>query len=165
MRSRPVVPIAINKSHLSIAQKQDRAYGEEMLKSGDDKIFAPTWLDKVAKKEFKRLAAELKKLDIICNVDIGGLAIACDAYSKYIMATKAINEQTIDAVMTRFQGSTSVKKSPISPVEKYAMIYRYYCSEYGLTPAARIKISASAHKKEDDFGNDPMAIYARNQGL
>ena len=158
MAGRNPVPLALNKKHFTNEEKSRRLNAEERLRGNTDAIKPPTWLDTAAKKEFRRLAKELAALDIIQNTDIGGLAIACDAYSKYIMATSAITETTINTQLTKTDGGVTVKKVPLSAVDKYATIYRQYCSEYGLTPAARIKLAAvlSSDKQED---KSPMAIY------
>ena len=161
MAGRKPVPLGLNKKHFTKLELVRREEGEKRFKSGTDGIRAPTWLDAVAKKEFRRLAKELVALDIICNIDIGGLAIACDAYSKYIMATTAITEKTIDAQVQLTDGVKTVKKNPLGAAEKYARIYREYCSEYGLTPAARIKISVNFAKKDEP--ESPMAAFLKKR--
>jgi len=150
MAGRKVVPIAINKKHFTEAEKNKRSRAEESLKGRNNRIKSPIWLGETAKKEFRRLAHELTLTGIICNTDIGGLAIACDAYEKYILATSAISASTINAQITKqTDATTTVKKSPLNAVEKYATIYRQYCAEYGLTPASRIKMSATVMKEEN----------------
>jgi P27 family predicted phage terminase small subunit len=162
MKGRPVVPLPINKHHFTQAERQKRQTAETRLMGGADKVRPPSWLDKTAKQEFKRLAVELIRLKIICNIDIGGLAIACDAYSKYILATQALTGTTINAQVIRTvenqqaNETTTMKKNPLNAVEKFAVIYRQYCAEYGLTPVARIRISSRLveEKQHDNTGYD-----------
>jgi P27 family predicted phage terminase small subunit len=157
MPGRKVVPIEINKKHFTLQEKGKRMQAEQRLKGGNNQVKPPKWLDETAKKEFRRLAKELILLDIITNTDVGGLAIACDAYSKYIIASAAITKSTIDAEITKSSNDATVKRHPLGAVEKYATIYRQYCSEYGLTPAARIKLSAQ-YKSEEDA--EPTGVMA-----
>lgn len=149
MAGRKVVPMAINNHHFTKAERQLRIEAEKKLQGGNNDITPPSWLDENAKEEFIRLASELIALDIICNADRAGLAIACDAYSKYILATTAIDKNTIDAqIIVRHDGKL-IKKIPLRAAEVYSEIYRKYCAEYGLTPAARIKIAPSMAKEEE----------------
>ncbi len=161
MPGRKVIPLSLNKKHFTKAEREQRKEGEERMKGGSDKIRPPKWLDETARKEFRRIAKELIALDIICNADVGGLAIACDAYSKYIIATSAISKDTIDAKIVREGATATVVKTPLTAVEKYATIYRQYCAEYGLTPAARIKISVHAQAKERE--DSPMAAFLKKR--
>lgn len=47
-----------------------RAEHEKKIKMRSDNIKAPPWLNKVAKKEFKRVAALLSEVEIITEADI-----------------------------------------------------------------------------------------------
>ena len=162
MKGRPVAPLQLNKHHFTAAERQQRQKAEARLAGAADKVRPPGWLDKTARQEFKRLAVELIKQNIICNIDVGGLAIACDAYSKYILAAQELTASMINAQVIRTVGNnqtnetTTIKKNPLNAVEKFAVIYRQYCAEYGLTPAARIRISARLveEKQHDGSGFD-----------
>jgi P27 family predicted phage terminase small subunit len=162
MAGRKVVPISLNKMHFTKEQRAARVKAENSLKGMNDCVKPPKWLDEKARKEFRRLAKDLILLDIITNVDVGGLAIACDAYSKYIMASAAITESTIDAEITKSSNNAIVKRHPLAAVEKYATIYRQYCAEYGLTPAARIKLSAQ-YKPEDEGELTGVKAYIKQR--
>jgi len=171
MPGRKVVPIGLNKKHFTKSEHGVRESAEARLAGASDKIKAPHWLDKEAALEFRRLAKELKALKIVANTDVGGLAIACDAYSKYIMATTAITASTIDAEIQKVKGDkddeagqTTVKRHPLGAVEKYATIYRQYCAEYGLTPAARIKMSAALPEERQEVHGGIADFMAQKRG-
>jgi phage terminase small subunit len=72
MKGRPVAPLPMNRHHFTQAERQKHQQAEARLMGASDKVKPPTWLDKTAKQEFKRLAVELIKQKIICNIDIGG---------------------------------------------------------------------------------------------
>ena len=78
-----------------------RAKHEKKLKMRSENIKPPTWLDKVAKKEFKRIAALLSEVEIMTEADISMLAAYCNAYSQYISITKIIEE---DGIMIHKEG-------------------------------------------------------------
>jgi hypothetical protein len=42
----------------------------------------------------------------------------------------------------RANETPTIMKNQLNVVEKFAVTYRQYCAEYGLTPAARIRIFA-----------------------
>lgn len=148
MPGRRPIPVALKKEHMSNEVKRNRAEAEAKLIGGTNQVKPPKWLDRTAAAEFRRLAKELLFLNLICNADVGGLAIACDAYSKYIMASSAITPETISTTITKTSAATTVKRTSVTAVEKYATIYRAYCSEYGLTPAARIKLASVAAQQQ-----------------
>lgn len=156
------MPIGINKKHFTKEERNARTKAESQLNGGIGRVKPPRWLDKAASAEFRRLSKELLGLKIVCNSDVGGLAIACDAYSKYIMATQAINAVSINAEITSTSGSSRIRKSPLGAVEKYATIYRQYCAEYGLTPAARIKLT-SQYRAQDDEQEGGIAAFLRER--
>ena len=58
-----------------------RAEKEEKMKMSAAHVEPPSWLDKTAKKEFKRLAELLLSVELINDADVGHLALYCDAYS------------------------------------------------------------------------------------
>ncbi|MEC0497375.1 phage terminase small subunit P27 family, partial [Bacillus glycinifermentans] len=78
-----------------------RAKHEQKMKMRADNIKPPSWLDKVAKKEFKRVAALLSEVEIITEADISMLAAYCNAYSQYISISKIIEE---DGIMIHTEG-------------------------------------------------------------
>ena len=74
------------------AEIEKRTSTEENIKPSINKVKYPDWLDDSAKKEWRRIITELKKLKLVTNIDVAALAICCDAYSKYVKATGDINK-------------------------------------------------------------------------
>ncbi|ELK38932.1 phage terminase small subunit, partial [Brevibacillus agri BAB-2500] len=79
-----------NQSRLTKNEIEQRQEAEERLKPKKNRVKPPSWLDKVAKMEFNRLAKELAELDLVTNIDVNALATYCDAYSDYVQCTKII---------------------------------------------------------------------------
>ena len=145
--SRKVIPVSVqlakgNPNRLTKAEIKARQEAEESFKPGIDKIELPTWLDKEGKKEWKRIAKDLEELNILTNVDITALGMYCDAYSKYQLATKKINEEGMFIEYTNKAGATNIIEHPAVKAQvKYADLIKKLCSEFGLTPSARAKIT------------------------
>jgi phage terminase small subunit len=57
---------------------------KQNLKPKADNLKPPTWLSALAKREFKRLAAELDGIGLMTNVDVNQLAVYCRAYARYV---------------------------------------------------------------------------------
>lgn len=151
---RKVVPIAVNKKNLTKAEIEARRKAEAKLQPNKDKIKCPSWLDKVAKKEWRRVRKELEDLNLLTNVDITALAIYCDAYSKLLQANEEIETSGMFVEYTNKAGATNVIENPaVKTANKYADLIRKMCGEFGLTPSARCKLTLpkQEEKKETPF--------------
>lgn len=110
-------------------------------------------LDLKAKKEWKRVVPDLKKMDIVGRLDISNLVAYCNAYSKYCEATKALRGQPLT-----IEGPTGPKENPLINVQlKYQEAFRKAADQCGLTIQSRLKWAATKMKKqeeqiEDEFG-------------
>jgi P27 family predicted phage terminase small subunit len=137
-----------NKNRLTKEEIEKRAEAEQRLKPKKDKIKPPSWLDKIAKKEFKRLAKELEELDLITNVDVNALAAYCDAYSEYIRCTEIIQEEGLMVEYTNKAAETNKVPHPLLTKKKQLHDQmRSLAIEFGLTPSARARLAMP--KKEE----------------
>ena len=164
MAGRPPIPIKVlqanGRKHLTKAEIEKRTFTEENLKPATNKVTCPAWLDDSAKKEWRRIITELKKLELVSNIDVAALAISCDAYSKYVKATSDINKVGLLVSYTNKGGNKNIIPNPLIGVAtKYSEIYKKYCNEFGLTPNSRIKLTVNKEFEKEDplaargFGN------------
>src|ERR1700686_3866751 len=72
-----------NPGHRPIPTEMDFTSAGEISKP-------PTWLDKDAKKEYRRIVAALADLDLLRATDVGVLSSYAVAYSRWIAAEKRI---------------------------------------------------------------------------
>ncbi|MEC1488889.1 phage terminase small subunit P27 family [Bacillus subtilis] len=131
-----------------------RAEHEKKMKMRSDNIKPPTWLDKVGKKEFKRVAVLLAEVEIITEADISMLAAYCNAYSQYVSISKIIEE---DGIMVHTEGKDE-DGNPIKLVgEEHPLLKRqknYFdqmksaANDFGLTPSARAKLAITRTQEE-----------------
>ena len=76
----------------------------------------PVFLNKIAKKEWKRLAPIVFNAGMLTDADVGTFAAYCDSYAQWVLAEKAIQAKQPD------------KNSP-APLT--------FAKEFGLTPSSR----------------------------
>ena len=154
--SRKVIPVSVqlakgNPNRLTKAEIKARQEAEESFKPNDDDIKVPGWLDKEGKSEWKRVSRELKELNILTNIDTTALGMYCDAYSKYQLATKKINEEGMFIEYTNKAGATNIIEHPAVKAQvKYADLIKKLCSEFGLTPSSRARITLPKQEEEQE---------------
>lgn len=103
-------------------------------------------LDTKAKKEWKRVVPELKKMDIVGRLDISNLVAYCNAYSKYCEATKALRGQPLTV-----PSPSGEKENPLINVQlKYQEAFRKAADQCGLTIQSRLKWAATKMKKQEE---------------
>ena len=102
--------------------------------------------DTKAKKEWKRVVPELKKMDIVGRLDITNLVAYCNAYSKYCEATKALRGQPLTV-----PSPSGEKENPLINVQiKYAEMFRKFADQCGLTINSRLKWAATKTKQQEE---------------
>jgi P27 family predicted phage terminase small subunit len=94
----PIELIEYNgKKHLTKAEKETRAKTE--VKAKNDTISAPDYLTVSQRKEFNRIAGELKDIGIMSNLDCGTLGMYLQMLDRYKMLDIKLNDpELIDDV-------------------------------------------------------------------
>lgn len=92
-RGRPPKLSVVSTGKIGKEKIKEKKEFEKKIKTKCD-LKPPTWLDKDAKKEFKRVVKELQdtELNLLDNLDLSVLAIYTQAYSQYIEITKGLRE-------------------------------------------------------------------------
>lgn len=152
-----------NKNRRTKAEIEKRKKAEEALKAAKDKLKPPTWLDKLAKKEFKYIVDQMSELDVLNNLDVHALAMYCDAYSNYVEITKLINETGLArrVVVDYTEDNEPIyelvmDKEAILRKKQFYHQVRQLGIQFGFTPSARAKMAlaqakAEIEKEDDDF--------------
>jgi len=117
----------------------------------------PWWLDYHARTEWKRVCPELHRLGLLTSVDRTALAGYCVAYSMVVRATKEINSGFLydyQDKKTLEDGKTPELKRSKKPEVGILMDalsqVRLFCSEFGLTPSARSRLSMPSKQPAKD---------------
>lgn len=158
---RPRKPLEQQTRHNKVVEIQRRRMEEESVTCGSEQLEKPpSWLtDKKAKDEWKRLVAELKKIDIIGNLDLNNLGAYCNAYSSYLKATKQLKASTLTVERQTKFGIQVVENPLIGIQKKYSEEMRHYASLCGLTLDSRLKAgTAKVNKQEETIQNKFGAI-------
>ena len=133
---------------------------KKKVKTGSSQLSRPPdWLiDEVAVKEWKRIVKELKKINLIGNLDRNNLGGYCNAFANYVKATNILRDQTF-YIDRETRNGVIVVKNPMVDIQKgYAEEMRRFASLCGLTIDARLKAAAiKTDKTQEDitkkFGN------------
>jgi P27 family predicted phage terminase small subunit len=110
----------------------------------------PPHLDKVARKEWRRLAKPMHDAGVLTIADRAALAAYCQAYSRWVEAEEKLKETP----MLLKTPSGYVQQSPwLSIANKQLELMNRYMSDLGLTPVARTRLA-----KEEADKNEPISV-------
>lgn len=110
----------------------------------------PSWLEPEAKKEWKRMAKTLETIGVLTQVDKAAFAGYCQAYARWKEAEEFLSKHgTIFKIPSGY-----IQQVPqVSIAQTYLKVMKDFCSEFGLTPAARTRIQVDSAVGQED---DPM---------
>ena len=112
----------------------------------------PTWLDKDAKREYKRIVAALADLDMLRATDVGVLSSYAVAYSRWVASEKKIAADGTVIKVTGSQGQEKFIKHPALLVSSESQKQMLRAgSLLGLNPVDRTKISATPKQLSNPF--------------
>ena len=137
--------LEMNNSHLTKDVQSEKAAQSSMIVQDPadlDKL-PQDLLDTKAKKEWKRVVPDLKKMDIVGRLDIANLVAYCNSYSKYCEATRALRGQPLTV-----PSPSGEKENPLINVQlKYQEAFRKAADQCGLTINSRLKCCRSVFER------------------
>jgi P27 family predicted phage terminase small subunit len=121
----------------------------------------PHWLSDAGKVEWGRIVHELDKLGLMTNLDAMALAAYCQAvadwqdaeehirkFGKVIKSPIRTTTRTVKGVTTTEQSGGYPIQSPMVALRNRALDQMHrFLTEFGMTPAARTRVSADHAKK------------------
>lgn len=107
----------------------------------------PTFLDKVGKQEWNRVAPELAEFGLLTNSDQMALAIYCQAVSEFVAADAVIKKKGPD--YTSDKGNI-LPRPQVAMRRSAAMRILKACQEFGMTPSARSRMVVNVKGKQKD---------------
>ncbi|MFD2704074.1 phage terminase small subunit P27 family [Salibacterium lacus] len=119
----------------------------------------PTWLNTDAKKMWKRLEPELESMGLLTVVDGEAFAAACQSYGVWLECEKFFKKKNPETGQrygrtyeyTNKAGATNITERPEVKIGQKALAdFRAFCSEFGLTPASRTRLSTKSGDSEED---------------
>jgi P27 family predicted phage terminase small subunit len=117
----------------------------------------PSHLDKLARAEWKRMAAELKPLGLLTKADRAAFAVYCAMWSRWVQAEQKIAE-TGYAYTTRDaagQPKAIIQSPYIGIANRAAEIMHKFLTEFGFTPSSKTRVSAPPENKLAKFLSQP----------
>lgn len=117
----------------------------------------PGWLEPEARKEWRRMCKQMEELGVLTLVDAAAFAGYCQAYARWKEAEEFISKHgTIFKTPSGY-----IQQVPqVSIAQTYLKIMKDFCSEFGLTPSSRSRISTNVVNESDD----PMEKLLRKSG-
>lgn len=103
----------------------------------------PDWLSDVARERWRSLAPELAELGLLSSIDTDSFAAYCQACARYREAVEAVAAEglTVDTL------HGGVKANPAVAIQlQCAAQIRAFALEFGLTPAARMRMAEAGRE-------------------
>ena len=158
-------PLEMQKGNLTVLQQERKKQEEAIVRTGKNQLSKPpSWLiDDVAKAEYKRIVKELRKIDIIGNLDLDNLGGYANAFSTYVKITKALSEELTKGIVVTYavedkkthemkmvEGINGMADSLSKLQKQYAEEMRKFAALCGLTIDSRLKAASSKVEKQED---------------
>lgn len=118
-----------------------------------DKWKTPNFIkgNKVATKEFKRLAKELKEREVLSNVDNILLGQYCQLYSNYVECVKKEQELGLFTEYTNKGGQTNLIEAPWVKLRRQIETQMINISKsFGFDPVSRLKFTEIVKTEEQE---------------
>ena len=148
--ARPRKNVTALQGNYSKEMIQDRLEQEKSITGDSDNVVIPLFIkhDEIAVEEFLRIVEELKKVNLVTNVDSTMLGIYADCYSKYVESTMAMANQPLVVEYTNKGGETNSVPNPYIKIQNQdSQMLMKISEKYGLDPSSRSKI---AHLQPSD---------------
>jgi P27 family predicted phage terminase small subunit len=109
----------------------------------------PVWLSAEAKKVWKRMVPELRRMKVLTHVDGDALAAYCQTYARWKAAEEFLAKHGDVYPLRDDQGRVRyMQQFPhVAIARSLLQILRAYQQEFGLTPSARSRIEVDPHDR------------------
>ena len=97
----------------------------------------PDWLSDEAAAEWARVMPELERLNLVKVPDAAALVAYCETWARFVTATRLVAEQGI--LHSNSQGEVTAPW--VGVAERAGRELRAFATEFGLTPAAEMKLA------------------------
>jgi P27 family predicted phage terminase small subunit len=108
----------------------------------------PIWLNKEAKKEWKRVFTLLEKLGLISDIDMTIFAMYCQNYARWKQAETELNEENL-----KVMGRTGYIVNPLVKISQtYQTRLKISIEKLGLSPSDRANLDIAMNDDNEDDG-------------
>lgn len=117
----------------------------------------PAHLNKDAQQEWARVERELDALGILSGLDRAALGAYCQAYGRWAQAERALAKMSnqADGLIIKTVSGNMIQNPLVGVANKAMSDMMRYAVEFGMTPSARSRVSASEDLDDpaDEFLN------------
>ena len=114
------------------------------------RVHCPTWLDVEAKREWRRVIPELKRLGLMTIVDVAALAGYCQAYSRWQQAERVLTEKGLTMeIETKGGGMYEQQRPEVSIAQKYYALMMSTAAKFGFEPSSRSRLSVPGQREDE----------------
>jgi P27 family predicted phage terminase small subunit len=121
----------------------------------------PDFIDRGARREWRRLAPELSRVGLLTEIDRAALAAYCQSYSQWTAAQNALAKMAaMDSVtygmLVKTTNGNAVQNPLLGIANKAKSDMVRYAAEFGMTPDSRGRIAVNpagvgAHDPSEEF--------------
>lgn len=108
----------------------------------------PAHLDKVAKREWKRVSPQLEAIGLLSRIDMAALAAYCQAYGRWVEAESAIRKH---GMLIKSPNGYPMMSPYLVISNKAVDQMKSFMTEFGMTPSSRSRISVSPAEDKDEM--------------
>lgn len=105
----------------------------------------PAHLDPVARKEWRRISANLEPLGLLTQIDMAALAAYCQVYSRWVEAENQIRKH---GMLVKSPNGYPMQSPYLNIASKAVEQMKAFLTEFGMTPASRSRISVEETNKK-----------------
>jgi P27 family predicted phage terminase small subunit len=118
--------------------RRDRDGNTPEPPSGEKVPRPPLKLDRIAQREWKRIATPLHAMGVLKEIDTSALLAYCEAWSDFVDARNKLAESGAKVIKTK---NGNIIENPYYSIKKRAMeILLRFQIEFGITPSSRMRI-------------------------
>lgn len=110
----------------------------------------PAWLGAIAKKEWKRVVPELGRMGLLTCVDGAALEGYCESYGKWVEMTLFLKKFEKQGYMFKTPSGYMQQLPQVSMAQRYLSAVKAFCTEFGLTPSSRARMTLPGQSEDDD---------------
>lgn len=162
MAGRPRKVTVLSTGKIGKDNIQQRKTQESKLKLGKEQLTPPSWLSVDAQREFTRVVEEVSKIDILDNLDLGVLAVYCNAYSNYKITVDILREEGNIITKETSHGVSQVVNPALKAQETYIRQIMQCSTKLGLATTDRLKLVVPV--KKEDNKNKFIDLLERKNG-
>ena len=107
---------------------------------------APSYLNKPAQAEWRRIVKEIHPLGLLTKLDEAALSAYCVCFTQWIEATEQVQKH---GVLIKGQSGLPYQSPDLSIANRAMVEMRKWLIEFGMTPSSRTRVTATEPEKDD----------------